>query len=99
LYVDDFLRIATKLLREDAFPDPTIVASKNNVTLGEIAEQIKKLTSSDVSIVYDTRGSNEHRTFDTTRLKDLIGDIEETSLDVGLQKTIDDIRQRTRKNV
>lgn len=90
LYIDDFLFICSHLLQENISSYPLNIASKNTISLGELAKQIIKTSNRRRKVITDRKKTIGAlpRKFNLVRLEKIIPDFEETALEEGLKKTV-----------
>ena len=90
LYIDDFLKICTKLIEKGVFNKPINVASKKHVTLKKLAQKIINMSEKEINLIIDSSqpGDARVRIFNPSFLESLIGKIEETDLDKGIKNTV-----------
>lgn len=98
-YVDDQIRGLILLLLAPECDDihtPVNIGNPQELTVGEIAQQILTLSSSKSTIVYETLPEDDPRVRrpDITRAESLLGWSPEVSLEEGLKRTIDFFRRR-----
>lgn len=91
LYIEDFLKICSKLIEKKVFNKPINVTSNTSSTLKKIAKKIIKLSKTNIQIITKPNMAltSGKRVIDISRLKKEIGEIKEIDLDVGLKRTID----------
>ena len=92
IYIDDVVR-ATLMLAEcaDAANETVNVGSENEIQIVEIGKMLVELAGIEAEIeLHDSpKGSVARRSPDTTKLKELVGFTEETTLADGLRRTMD----------
>lgn len=91
LYVEDFLQICSLLIEKNVSGTPINVASKQYITLKELAEKVVDLSGMRKEILVDPAKPSgpSKRIIDTSLLTNKVGSIRETTLDTGLKKTIE----------
>lgn len=91
LYVDDFLNICKLLIEKGITNIPINVASKNLISIKELAKKIISLSKSDIEIITNPQNSlkQKKRIIDITLLEQCIGPIRETEIEKGIKNTID----------
>ncbi|MEK9186118.1 MAG: NAD-dependent epimerase/dehydratase family protein [Patescibacteria group bacterium] len=91
LFVEDFARGLLETCEKYAVADPLNIGSSEEITIGELAKLLLKLTGSQAKILFDTSkpDGQPRRTCDTRKAKEKIGFQAVFSLEKGLQKTID----------
>ncbi len=95
LYIDDFLKICSKLIEKGIFNKPINVASKKHITLKKLAQKIINMSQEEIELIIDSSkpGGARVRVFNLSLLESLIGKIKETDLDKGLKNTISYFRR------
>ena len=95
LYIYDFVQLCKKLIEKKIFNQPVNIASKNHSKLSDIAKLVIRLCRSSADIIIDRQkpGGPHSIILDVNRIQSLIGKYEETSLEIGLEKTIEFYRK------
>ena len=95
LYVDDAAEGIVTATRLYDSPEPVNLGSAREITIRELAERIAELTGFTGQIVWDTDkpDGQPRRSLDTTRARESFGFVAKTSLEDGLQATVDWYRQ------
>ena len=94
-YLDDMIDAIQKIMHSDKdFIGPINVGNPDPYTINQLAEKIIKMTESKSTIIYKPLPSDDpmQRCPDITLIKNILGWTPKTSLEVGLQKTIDYFR-------
>lgn len=91
LFADDLARIGTALLVTPLKPEqiPVNIGVGYDISIQELADKIKKMTKYKGEILWDTSRPDGvmRKLLDTKRLKNIIGDVDLTTLDDGLLRT------------
>jgi GDP-L-fucose synthase len=92
LYVEDACKyMALAADKYDSSYTVLNIGSGQEITVKELAEKVAKVVKYDGEILWDTSKPDGQlrKRLDTTRQKQILGDIELTPLEVGIQKTVD----------
>jgi dTDP-glucose 4,6-dehydratase len=96
-YVDDLVEGLVRLLRSDC-PDPVNLGNPTEMTILQLAEAVNRLTGNPAGVVTlpERRGMDDpqQRQPDISRARDVLGWMPNVDLEAGLQRTIEDFRQR-----
>ncbi len=94
-YVDDLIEGIVRLLATD-YAEPVNLGTDDEVTMVQLATRIRDLSGSSSEIVFKPLPEDDpkQRRPDLTRARKLLGWAPQTSLDVGLVKTISYFRER-----
>jgi len=94
-YVDDLVEGIYRLLLSDC-PDPVNIGNPSEITIGQFAEEIIKLTGTDQKTVYKSLPVDDpkQRKPDITRSSESIGWVPSVSLAAGLMATVEYFRQQ-----
>ena len=97
-YVDDLIEGIVRLLGTD-YSDPINIGSENEVTMLQLATRIRDLSGSSSEIVFKPLPEDDpkQRRPDLTRARQVLRWEPTTSLDAGLNKTIEYFRKRMAK--
>jgi len=90
LYVHDFCRAVILALEKNPGPEPINIGTNNEVSIKEITEKIAKKMNFDGELVWNTDypDGQPRRCVDSTRAKELLEYVSTTTIDRGLDKTI-----------
>ncbi|MBI3576822.1 NAD-dependent epimerase/dehydratase family protein [Candidatus Gottesmanbacteria bacterium] len=91
LYVEDLVRGMMLATEKYAVADPVNLGSDEEITMKVLVEKILHASSRQARVVFDTSkpDGSPRRNSDNTKAKKKIDFVAQTSLDVGLQKTIE----------
>jgi GDP-L-fucose synthase len=91
LYVEDLNAIIDLILPNKEVKDPIIVSSAKQISIIDIVEVIKECLDFKNKVVFDssTMIGDQVKVVDNTKLIDVIGDFQFTTLKEGIKKTID----------
>lgn len=91
LYVEDFARGLIEVTEKYPEADPVNIGTEEEITIGELAQLIVKLSGKDIKIEFDTSkpDGQPRRNCDTSKLKQKIGFTANINLEEGLKRTIE----------
>lgn len=91
LYVEDFARGLIETVQEYPEADPVNIGTDEEITIGDLAKLIVKLSGKDIKVEFDTTkpDGQPRRNCDTTKAKRLVGFEAKVGIEEGLKKTID----------
>ena len=91
IYVEDLAKGLLDLIEKHPNPDPVNLGSSKEISVGDLAQLIIKITGKKTRINYDRSkpDGQPRRLPDTKKAKKMIGFKAETLLEIGLKKTIE----------
>lgn len=91
LYVEDFARGLIETIEKYPNADPVNIGTDEEVSIGDLAKLIIKLSGKNTEIKFDTKkpDGQPRRNCDTKKAKKLVGFQAKVKLEEGLKKTID----------
>lgn len=91
LYVEDFARGLIETIEKYPNADPVNIGTDEEVSIGNLAKLIIKLSGKNTEIKFDTEkpDGQPRRNCDTKKAKELVGFQAKVKLEEGLEKTID----------
>ena len=92
IFSEDLAKICEKLIETYKGSSPIIVSnSKDEITIKDVVEMIVEISNFKGEVLFDTSKSDGQlvKKTDNSKLKSIIGDFSFTSMEKGLQKTIE----------
>lgn len=88
LYVDDLVSIIPELLEKHNYPDPLIVAPRENLSISEMIHIGLKKSNKNVKITFNNKLDGQYRKDgDNSKMLSLLGNVAFTSFEDGFLKT------------